>query len=126
MPVEFKSSGSFNNTESFLRRMSKSDIFASLDVYARKGVAALKAATPVETGLTADLWGYEVTKSGHDYKITWTNSHVVHGVSIALIIQYGHGTGTGGYVQGRDYINPAIQPVFDQILNDVWKAVTSA
>lgn len=123
---EITTSGSFSRTENFLRRMSKGDIFRALDGYAREGVSALASATPVDSGLTAASWGYEVSRSRGSFTITWTNSHVVSGVPIAIILQYGHGTGTGGYVQGRDYINPAIRPVFDKISENVWKAVTSS
>lgn len=126
MVISFSSSGSFSNTEKFLKAMSNSDILGSLDQYGRRGVAALRSATPVESGLTAELWTYEVEKTGTGYSITWSNTHSVSGVNIAVILQYGHGTGTGGYVAGRDYINPAIRPIFDQIANDVWKEVTSA
>lgn len=124
--ISFTSSGSFGNTEKFLKAMTNSDILRSLDSYGRRGVAALRSATPVESGLTAELWSYQVEKSGTGYSITWSNTHSVSGVNVAVILQYGHGTGTGGYVRGRDYINPAIRPIFDQIADDVWKEVTSA
>lgn len=124
--ITFESSGSFDRTEKALLRMSKGDIFQALERYAREGVSALAAATPVDSGITAASWGYEISRSRGSYTITWTNSHVVSGVPIAIILQYGHGTGTGGYVQGRDYINPAIRPVFDRIAEQVWKAVTKA
>ena len=124
--ISFSSSGSFGNTEKFLKAMSAGDILRSLDQYGRRGVDALRSATPVESGLTAELWSYEVEKSRTGYSITWSNTHSVSGVNIAVILQYGHGTGTGGYVSGRDYINPAIRPIFDQIADDVWKEVTSA
>ena len=126
MVISFSSSGSFSNTEKFLKAMSKHDIMHALEAYGRRGVAALRSATPVESGLTAELWSYEVEKSGTGYSITWSNTHSVSGVNVAVILQYGHGTGTGGYVAGRDYINPAIRPIFDQIADDVWKEVTSA
>lgn len=124
--ITFESSGSFKNTEAFLKRMSKGDIFQTLDAYGRQGVAALASATPSDSGVSADSWAYQVERKSGVYTITWTNSHMVAGVPIVILIQYGHGTGTGGYVQGRDFINPAIQPLFDKIANDVWKAVTSA
>jgi len=92
--------------------------------YGQMGVDALSAATPVETGMTARSWYYEVEASGGYYRIKWLNSHVNDGVPIAIILQYGHGTGTGGYVAGRDYINPAIKPAFDKIEAEVWKEVT--
>ncbi len=120
------SKGSFKNTEKFLQTMSKGDIFRSLDKYGQEGVAALSAATPAESGATAAAWSYEVTKGRGQYSISWTNGHIVGGVPVVILLQYGHGTGTGGYVQGRDFINPALKPIFDRIASDVWKAVTSA
>lgn len=122
----FESTGSFNKTEAALLKMSKGDIFSALDSYAREGVSALASATPVDSGITASSWSYEVTKSRGYYSITWTNSHVIDGRPIVIMLQYGHGTGTGGYVQGRDFINPAMKPIFDKIADKVWKAVTSA
>lgn len=124
--IRIKTSGSFQNTEQFLKKMSKGDIFDSLNKYGRRGVDALASATPFESGLTAASWEFEVTRLGAAYRITWSNTHIVNGTNIAIILQYGHGTGTGGYVAGRDYINPAIQPIFDAIADDVWKEVTSA
>ena len=120
------SKGSFKNTEKFLQSMSKGDIFRSLDKYGQEGVAALSAATPAESGATAAAWSYEVTKGRGQYSISWTNGHIVGGVPVVILLQYGHGTGTGGYVQGRDFINPALKTIFDKIADDVWKAVTSA
>jgi len=121
-----ESSGSFKNLESFLKSMSRNSMYDALDQYAREGVSALASATPVDSGVTAESWNYEITKSRGSYSIVWTNSHVVDGRPIAIMLQYGHGTGTGGYVQGRDFINPAIKPIFDRIADNVWKAVTSA
>lgn len=126
MTFKLESSGSFNKMDKFLRTMSKGDIFDQLDKYARQGVSALSTATPLDSGETKHSWGYEVKKSRGSYTITWTNDHTEDGVPIAIILQYGHGTGTGGYVQGRDYINPAMKPIFDSIADSVWKAVTSA
>lgn len=120
------SSGSFGNTEKFLRAMTKLDVRGILDAAGREGVAALAAATPAETGLAAHSWGYEVSGGGGVYTITWTNSDIENGFPVAIMLQYGYGTGTGGYVPGRDYINPAIRPILDKLANDVWKAVTSA
>lgn len=122
----FQSSGSFKNMETFLKKMSKQDMYKALDGLAREGVAALAAATPVDTGISAASWGYEIQKSGRSCTIVWNNSHSVDGRPIVIMLQYGHGTGTGGYVQGRDFINPAMKPVFDKIADQVWKAVTSA
>ena len=97
-----------------------------LERYAQMGVSALASATPVDSGKTASCWGYEIEASGEDATIYWTNTNQNKGVYIAVILQYGHGTGTGGYVQGRDYINPAIRPVFDKIAEEAWREVTSA
>lgn len=124
--IIFESSGSFNKTESFLTKMSRGDVFQALEAYAQEGVRALSAATPIDSGATAASWAYQVQRSKGSYSITWTNGNVVNGAPIAIMLQYGHGTGTGGYVQGRDYINPAMKPVFDRIADKVWKAVTSA
>lgn len=120
------SSGSFNKTESFLKKVSKLDIMSILHAHAQKGVVALATATPMDSGLAAASWGYEITRKNRGYTITWTNTDVESGFPVAIMLQYGYGTGTGGYVQGQDYINPAIRPIFDEISNDVWKAVTSA
>lgn len=124
--VSFSSKGSFSNTENFLNRMTKRQIFSALDEYGQKGVAALVSATPVDSGISSESWSYEVEKSGNNYTIRWLNRHVDEtGTPIVILIQYGHGTGNGGYVQGRDFINPAIQPIFDEIADSVWKEVTS-
>lgn len=124
--LTFTVSGSFSKTDRFLAAMRLMDIQSILNVHGQRGADALAHATPVDTGLTAQSWGYEVKKIGSGWSITWTNTHVVDGVPIAVILEYGHGTGTGGYVQGRDYINPAIQPIFDAIASSAWKEVTSA
>lgn len=122
-----KSEGNFDNTDNFLKNMLKSDVFRSLESYGKAGVAALSSATPAESGATGNAWGYVITQRGTSYSIAWTNSNVTSGgVPVAIMLQYGHGTGTGGFVQGRDFINPAIKPIMDKIANQVWKAVTSA
>lgn len=126
MSISFESSGSFKNTERFLSRMSKGDIFKALDKHGAAGVAALKSATPRDSGVSAASWSYKVEKNGKSYSIEWRNSHKVAGVPLVILLQYGHGTGTGGYVRGRDFINPAIKPIFDRIANDVWREVVSA
>ncbi len=120
-----RSSGSFNKTTKFLARLQKGDIFENLDRYGRLGVNALARGTPVETGLASESWGYQINKTKTRTSISWFNTDVEGGVNIAVILQYGHGTGTGGWVEGRDYINPAIRPIFDQILDDVWRQVRS-
>lgn len=122
--ITFKHKGNFNKTEKFLKRAKAGEFYKSLDKYAQKGVQALQAATPVDTGKTADSWDYEIEITKESATITWTNSNVNDGVNIAVLIQYGHGTRNGGYVKGRDFINPAMQPVFDEIVDKVWKEVT--
>ena len=124
--IVVETKGNFKRTEKFLDLMSKSEIYSSLEKYAREGLAALVSATPQDSGETAAAWSYEVKVTRTSASISWTNSHIVNGVPIAIILQYGHGTRNGGYVQGRDYINPALRPVFDRIADDVWKKVTSA
>lgn len=126
MRVKFEVSGGFTKTERFLNRMKRREYLNVLDEFGRDGVQALRNATPVESGLTAESWDYEIKRTRDYTEIVWTNSNINNGVPIAVILQYGHGTGTGGYVQGRDYINPAIRPVFDKIAEKAWKVVTSA
>lgn len=122
--IQFKQKGDFSKTESFLKKLRKLDLDSVLRKYGELGVQALASATPVETGKTAASWDYKIEKGKGVVTITWTNSNVSNGVPIALLIQYGHGTGTGGYVQGRDYIKPAILPIFDQLADALWKEVT--
>lgn len=126
MSISFDARGDFKNTDRFLAKASKLDILPALRALAQQGVRALSAATPVESGRTASAWGYEIKVGKSTSTISWTNSHVESGVPIAIILQMGHGTGTGGWVSGRNYINPAMRPIFDQIAEDVWKVVTSA
>lgn len=126
MGFSLSSKGDFKKTKNFLESVTKRDIYSSVERYAQDGVSALSAATPVDSGETASSWYYEIEKTGSVWSITWMNSHSNQGVPIAIILQYGHGTGTGGYVAGRDYINPAIKPVFDKIADGVWKEVTKA
>lgn len=120
----FTQKGDWEPTRRWLARVSKLRLEGILNKYGQMGVEALQNATPVESGLTAASWYYTVDASGGRATITWKNSHANDGVHIAIILQYGHGTGTGGYVAGRDYINPAIKPVFDRIEAEVWKEVT--
>ena len=107
-------------------KMSRGEQFRTLERYGQAGVEALRAATPIESGATASMWNYEIQNDGKTVRITWTNDNINDGVNIAVIIQYGHGTGTGGYVQGRDYINPALHSVFDKIADEVWREITRA
>lgn len=122
--IQFKQKGDFSKTESFLKKLRKLDLDSVLRKYGELGVQALASATPVETGKTAASWDYKIEKGKGVVTITWTNSNVSNGVPIALLIQYGHGTGTGGYVQGRDYIKPAIRPIFDELADALWEEVT--
>ena len=124
--VTFTVSGSYKRTRKFLEKSQKMNINDILNKYGKQGVKALSKATPVDTGKTAKSWSYEITKDKNGPSIVWKNSNKNKGVSIAVILQYGHGTRNGGYVQGRDYINPAIQPIFDEIANSAWKEVTDA
>lgn len=124
--ITVKHRGNFKNTEKFFSRMMNWHFENKLESYGKQGVAALASATPVDTGLTANSWNYEIVRGGNTYSIVWTNSNVNKGVNIALILQLGHGTRNGGYVVGRDYINPAIQPVFEKMANDLWTEVVNA
>lgn len=117
--------GDFKKLEAYLNRFRKLKVQSILNKYGAIGVSALAAATPTESGLTAASWSYKVNASGGGATITWENHNVNRGVNIAIILQYGHGTGTGGYVAGIDYINPAMRPVFDKIANDVWRELTA-
>ncbi len=123
--VYFVTGGSTKKTEDFLRRITQGNIYQGLEALAAEGVNALASATPIESGLAANSWGFVVERSKKSTTITWTNSDVENGFPVAIMIQFGHGTGTGGYVHGQDYINPAIRPIFDRIVDKVWKVVTS-
>lgn len=122
--IRFTHKGDFSKTTKFLTRVTQTVRRSDLERYAKKGVAALASATPVETGLTADSWTYEIITKKGLITINFINTNIQQNVPIAVIIQYGHGTGTGGWVEGRDYINPAIQPIFDEMINDIWREVT--
>lgn len=124
--VSVKVIGSFKELVSYLDTLSKIDPIEVMESCGQEGVEALSRATPIETGLAAYSWGYETSADGGVYTITWTNSDVEEGFPVVIMLQYGYGTGTGGYVEGRDFINPAIRPIFDEISEKVWKAVTSA
>ena len=122
--ISFRQKGDFSKTMQFLVKAKKGVKLSNLDKYGREGVAALASATPVDTGETANSWYYEIVHENGTITITFNNSHIQNGVPIAVILQYGHGTGTGGWVEGRDYINPAIQPLFDKIAENAWREVT--
>lgn len=123
--ITVSTSGSYDKTEKWLKDVSNMDIFKTLSRYGEMGVAALSANTPRDSGLTAASWTYEITQDKRYWGITWRNTNVVNGLPIAVLLQYGHGTGTGGYVQGVDYINPAIQPLIDIMVEEGWREVTS-
>ena len=122
--ISFRQKGDFSKLTRYLERAKNVVRLGDLDRYGREGVAALESATPMDTGLTARSWYYRIDRTNDSVKIVFNNSNIQNGVPIAIILQYGHGTGTGGWVEGRDYVNPAIQPIFDRIANDAWKEVT--
>ena len=122
--ISFRHKGDFSKLNTYLERLKRINYTSILDKYGKQGVAALAAATPIESGHTAASWYYEIECGKDRVKITFLNSHVNQGVPIAIILQLGHGTGTGGWVEGRDYINPAIQPLFDNIADEAWREVT--
>ena len=124
--IRITTKGDFNNTFRFLNIMSKFQINKILEKYGQMGVEALRSATPIDSGKTAESWGYEISVGKEGATIHWTNTNQNKGGYIAVILQYGHGTGTGGYVQGVDYINPAIRPVFDKIAEEAWMEVVKS
>lgn len=123
--ITFRHKGDYSKATRWFEKLKEAARLGVLDKYGRAGVEALASATPVDSGVTASSWSYEIEHSSGSAKLIFTNSNVNKGVNIAIILQYGHGTGTGGWVQGRDYINPAIQPIFDEITEAAWKEVTS-
>ena len=122
--ISFTHKGDFSKTTRFLEKAKNVVKIGELDKYGRAGVAALSSATPLDSGKTASSWYYEIKRQNGGVSINFCNSNFNQGVPIAIILQYGHGTGTGGWVEGRDYINPAIRPIFDEIANNAWKEVT--
>lgn len=122
--ISFRQKGDFSKLNKYFERVKETAKIGILDKYGKEGVRALASATPVDTGKTADSWSYDIKRQNGSVSIVFNNSNINNGVQIAIILQLGHGTGTGGWVQGRDYINPAIQPIFDKIANDAWKEVT--
>ena len=123
--ISFRQKGDFSKLTSFLERAKESVKIGDLDKYGREGVAALSSATPIDSGKTANSWSYEIINKNGSVTISFNNSNIQNGVPIAIILQYGHGTKNGGWVKGRDYINPAIQPVFDEIVDEAWREVTN-
>ena len=122
--ISFRQKGDFSKLDHYFERVKEAAKIGILDKYGQAGVSALSSATPVESGKTASSWYYEIKRQNGSVSLEFYNSNVNDGVPIAVILQFGHGTGTGGWVQGRDYINPAIQPIFDKIAEDAWKEVT--
>lgn len=124
--ISFRQKGDFSKLTRYFERIKEAVNLSILDKYGREGVAALASATPVDSGKTASSWYYKIKHSNGTATLSFHNSNVNDGVPIAIILQLGHGTGTGGYVQGRDYINPAIQPLFDKIAEDAWREMRNA
>lgn len=122
--ITFRQKGDFSKLTRYLERVKEVAKIGDLDKYGREGVAALASATPVDTGKTASSWYYKIENKNGLIKISFFNSNINKGVPIAIVLQYGHGTRNGGWVEGRDYINPAIQPIFDKITEDAWREVT--
>lgn len=123
--ISYSVSGSTDKMESFLKHALKVDVRAIMDSCGKQGVDALSSATPLESGRASQSWGYETSSKNGVYSIVWTNTDVENGFPVVIMLQYGYGTGTGGYVEGVDFINPAIKPIFEQIADKVWKAVIS-
>ncbi len=121
--IAFKNAGGFKRTENFLKKAALNNHIAIFDKYAREGVIALSSATPVHTGLTSKSWSYIISEGPTGIKITWTNSNMVGGEPLAIMLHYGYATRSGGFVQGRDYIRPAIRPILDKLANELWKEV---
>lgn len=123
--IQVKQGGDFKKTEKFLKKSFGRDYLTVLEKYGQQGVAALSAATPIDTGLTSISWSYKIIQNEGTISVVWENSNIQKGINIAIILQYGHGTRNGGYVSGRDYINPALKPIFDKMADAAWKEVTS-
>lgn len=123
--LKLTSKGDHSKTERYLNKLHDGDFFSNLDQYGQLGVIALSRSTPVDTGLAQSSWDYKTIKSREKPGIIWINTDVENGTSVVILIQYGHGTGTGGYVAGRDFINPAMRPIFDMIADNIWREVTN-
>ena len=124
--IRLKSRGSYDKTEKFLKKLTSDDLRSIMEKYGREGVSALSADTPLDSGVTASSWSYEIVQDSNSISLVFNNSNETKtGIPIVILLQYGHGNGRGGYVQGRDFINPAIQPVFDKLADEAWKEVTT-
>lgn len=123
--ITFTHSGNFRNTENFFQRAIHNISYRRiLNEYGKRGVTALAAHTPIDSGITSDSWGYEIKVTRNSLSITWTNSSANEGIPIAILVQYGHGTRSGTHIKGRDFINPAIKPIFENIVKEIWAEVT--
>lgn len=123
--ISFRQKGDFSKLNRYFEKLKEAAKISILDKYGRAGVEALSSVTPTRTGVTAASWSYKINRKNGSVSLDFYNSNINKGVPIAIIIQYGHGTGTGGWVEGIDYINPAIQPLFKKLADDAWKEVTS-
>ena len=123
--IRFKHKGDFAKTERFFKQAAAADYMSVFIKYGQMGVDALSAATPVDTGITSGSWGFDIYKKNGSFSIVWTNSNVIDGIPIAILIQYGHGTRNGGYVEGQDFINPATLLIFEKLAKEVWEEVTN-
>ena len=121
--ITVRSKGDFSKLNGFLEKAKEAVKLGNLDKYGKAGVKALESATPMDSGLTANSWYYTIERNNNTVSINFHNSNIQNGIPIAIILQYGHGTGTGGWVEGRDYINPAIQPIFDNLVKDAWEVI---
>lgn len=121
--ISFQHKGDFEKSFGFLKKLSRRNLMKNLEEYGRRGVDALSAATPQDTGATAQSWSYQIKVTDKSTTIHWLNSHLAGTIPVAILIQYGHGTRNGGYVQGRDFINPALQPIFDAMVEEIWREV---
>lgn len=126
MSISINHRGSFKKIESFLGFIKRHQMFSGLNTFGQMGVDALAAATPTDSGVTAGSWYYTIETNINGVNITWRNDNIVEGTPLVILLEYGHGTGTGGYVQGREFIQPAVEPLFNRIAEEVWKVVTSA
>lgn len=122
--IRFEQKGNFSKLDRYFKRVRNTVDNLDLEEFGKRGVAALSSATPVKTGLAASSWYYTITKTKNSTTINFNNSDIENGAPIAIILQYGHATRNGGWVEGRDYINPSIQPIFDELANNAWREVT--
>lgn len=122
--IKFKHKGNFKNTDKFFSDIYSIDYKNMLSIYGREGAQALESATPVSTGETARAWKYDIIKNKNGYQIVWSNTNMVDGIPVVILIQYGHGTKNGGYVEGIDFVNPALAPIFKKMADRIWKEVT--